>query len=132
MSQGDVEILRGFYEAFNRGDFDDALRSMDPEVQIYPGVALVDVDRRYRGREAVREFFGRISDGFDVTVDPQEIVEAPNDRVVAVERWHSRAGRGIELEFDVTDVYLFRDGLVVRVDGFIDRGEAFEAAGLRE
>jgi hypothetical protein len=32
----------------------------------------------------------------------------------------------------VVDVYTFRDGLVVRIDGFRDKKEALEAAGLSE
>jgi ketosteroid isomerase-like protein len=33
MSEENVEVVRRLYEAVNRGDFDDAVQSMDPEVR---------------------------------------------------------------------------------------------------
>jgi ketosteroid isomerase-like protein len=92
----------------------------------------VDVSHRYRGRQGVRQFFETISEGFQVTVELGEMIEAPGDRVLAVERWNNRGRQGIELGFEVIDVYAFRDGLIVRVDGYRDKAQAFEAAGLRE
>jgi len=43
----------------------------------------------------------------------------------------SREG-GIEIERELPTLYTVRDGLTVRIDGFIDRADAFEAAGLQE
>jgi hypothetical protein len=40
--------------------------------------------------------------------------------------------RGVETEIQLTEVYAFRDGLVVSVDGFREKAEALEAAGLSE
>jgi len=39
---------------------------------------------------------------------------------------------GIEIERELPTLYTFRDGLIVRVDGFTDRAEALKAAGLSE
>jgi hypothetical protein len=36
----------------------------------------------------------------------------------------------IELELALPNLYTFRDGLIVRIDGFTDKAEALEAAGL--
>ena len=43
-----------------------------------------------------------------------------------------RARDGIETGFQLTDIYTFRDGLIIRIDGFRERAEALEAAGLSE
>ena len=43
-----------------------------------------------------------------------------------------RGRDGIELELELPNLYTFRDGLVVRIDGFTDRAEALRAAGLAE
>jgi ketosteroid isomerase-like protein len=127
-----MKIVRRFHEAVNRGEFDNAVQLMDPGVETYPGVAVVDVSQRYKGREEMREFFETISEGFQVVVELEEMIEAPGNRVVAVERWKPRGRQGMELDFDVTDVYAFRDGLIVRVDGYLDKAEALEAAGISE
>ena len=133
MSEENVDKVRAFYDAVNRRDFDDALRYMDPEIDLYPGVTGVDVSRRYHGHDGVRQFLETITEGFDLTVVPEEMIEAPGDRVLAVEHWYSRGQmKGFEVDLKLTDVYAFRDGLIVRGDGFRDKAEALEAAGLSE
>jgi hypothetical protein len=50
MSQ-DIETLRAFVDAFNKNDFEDAVRYLHPEVEIYPAIGgQLDVNRRYRGQ----------------------------------------------------------------------------------
>ena len=39
---------------------------------------------------------------------------------------------GMETEIVITQLYTFRDGLILRIDGFPSRDEALEAAGLAE
>ena len=67
-----------------------------------------------------------------ITVEHEELIDRPGDRVLAVERWVFRGRDGIELELELPNLYTFRDGLIVRIDGFTDKAEALEAAGLRE
>ena len=43
-----------------------------------------------------------------------------------------RGRDGIEIDTEVNDLYAFRDGLIVRIDGFRDSADALEAAGLEE
>jgi len=37
-----------------------------------------------------------------------------------------------EIERELPTLYTFRDGLIVRIDGFTEKAEALEAAGLSE
>jgi len=135
MSEG-VDKWRAFYEAFNRGNFDDAVQYLHPEVELTPALPPLEGSNlsgnRYRGRDELREFLETISDGWDaLTVALEETVEE-GDRVLAVENWRARGRDGIEINTRLVDVYTFRDGLVVRIDGFRDKPEALEAAGLSE
>jgi ketosteroid isomerase-like protein len=133
MSQENVETLRAFYEAFNRADFDDAVRYDHPEVEIYPAVGgELDFPRLYRGHDGFRQFWERVHEGFKVTVKIEEVHEAAEDRVLQVELWCPHGRDGIETEIEVSDLYTFRDGLIVRIDGFTDKAHALEAAGLSE
>ena len=133
MSGEDIETLRGLYEAFGRRDYDRVLDSVHPDVVLRPGIEGLDTSRRYHGHVGLRQFWKEIGEAWETqTVEPVEMVEAEGDRVLAVERWHVRGRDGIELEFGVTDVYTFRDGLVVRIDGFVDKTKALEAVGLSE
>jgi ketosteroid isomerase-like protein len=137
MSKENVAIIRRHYEAFNRRDLGTLTQYHHPEVELYPGAVGPDPETgsrgRFRGREEVVQFFQSITDILEaVTVEIEEIIEAPGDRVLAVEWWRVRGRDGIEVETEIIDVYAFRDGLIVRCDGFLDRAEALEAAGLNE
>jgi ketosteroid isomerase-like protein len=128
-----VVTLESFYEAFNRRDYNAQLRCLDDEVELHPGVPLPDADAQYVGRLGMEEFIRVAFEGWETaTVEPKELVEAPGERVLAIESWQVRGRDGIGLDFELTDVYAFRDGLIVRIEGFRDKTKALEAAGLTE
>jgi ketosteroid isomerase-like protein len=134
MSEENVEALGLFYEAFNGRLFDDALQYLHPECQIYPALPAPGEPRHYRGRAEARVFMEELLPAAweAVTVEFKETIEAPDGRVLAVERWRVRGRDGIEIDTEVTDAYAFRDGLIVRIDGFADKAQALAAAGLSE
>ena len=128
-----TETLRAFVEAFNRQDFDDAVVYLHPEVEIYPALGgELDINRLYSGRDEALKVFATISEGFKNQVEIEDIVEAGEDKVLLVERWGGPGRQGIETPIEISTVYTFRDDLVVRLEGFRDRAEALEAAGLSE
>ena len=126
-----AEILQLFAEVFNRDDLDDAVEYLDPEVELRPGVLAPDQDALFRGPDGVREFLrGAIEPWESVRIDRKEIVEAPGNRFVAVDRWYFRGRDGIEIERELPTVFTFEGGRVVRIDGYTDRAEALKAVGL--
>ena len=128
-----VDTLRAVQDTFNRRAYDDALQFMHPSVAIYPAVVGVDVDSSYHGRAEVKQFWETISETWDTyVIEDEEIIEAPGNRVLVVERWRARGRQDIEVDVKLTDVYTFRDGLIVRIDGFSDKAEALKAVGLAE
>ena len=133
MSQENVETLRRCYAAFNRRDFDELLHYVHPQVEMHPGILAPDQNTRFLGREGYREFLqGAIEAWESVAAEPKEIVEAADNRILAVDRWLFRGRDGIEIERELPTLYTFRDGLVVGIDGFTDKAEALDAAGLSE
>ena len=130
MSQENVEILRLVYEADL--DSQDVLQYLDPEVELYPGIDAPDQHMRYVGREGWSEFIaGAIEAWESVTIEPKEIIET-GDRILSIDRWVFRGRDGIEIDRELPTIFTFRNGLIVRIDGFIDKAEALEAAGLSE
>jgi ketosteroid isomerase-like protein len=126
-----VDKLRAFYDAFDRRDFGAAVEYAHPDVELRPAIEGVDTHPAYRGRAGVRKFLEEISSTWEAEwVEFEDVLEGPDDRVFIAERWHVIARDGLRLHFDIFDVYAFRDGLVVRADGFRDRTEALAAAGL--
>ena len=88
----------------------------------------------YHGRDALRAYFKRFSSEFDpFWWEAEDILDTDDDQVLLLIRVRGR-GKGSGAEFDTRGGWLFtmRDGRAVRVDAYLDRREALEAAGLRE
>ena len=65
-----------------------------------------------------------------MTAEPEAMLEAPGNRILVLDRWHFRGRDGIEIDSELANVFTFRDGLVIRIDGYNDRAEARTAVGL--
>ena len=129
MSQENVDKARDFIDAYNRRDFDAAVRWFDPEVDwVLPARQSSD---SCHGPEEVKGFWNAIDDSMqELRLVPQEWVDA-GDRVATRLRHHGR-GRDSGLEIDEElyhQVVTFRDGAMVRIEYFASWDEALAAAG---
>ncbi len=130
MSRENVEILRLVYEADL--DSQDVLQYLDPEVELYPGIDAPDQHMRYVGREGWSEFIAGATEAWEsVTIEPKEIIET-GDRILSIDRWVFRGRDGIEIDRELPTIFTFRNGLIVRIDGFTDKAQALEAAGVTD
>ena len=103
MSQERVEILQRLKEALNRRDIAGALDDMDPAVEFYPGIQVPDEDSRYVGREGVERWFRSATDASEtVAIERREIIEAADNRFLAVDQWLFRGRNGIEIEREIS------------------------------
>jgi ketosteroid isomerase-like protein len=141
MSTENVELLREWYEHLNAvGRVETG--AIDP-AKIFPGIwdrVAEDAEFHerpempdatvYRGREEAMRFFRKTWEIFaELRWEPQEFIDC-GDAVVVVARVVG-VGRGSEVpvEMDETDVIWFRDGMIVRVQGFPTREEGLAAVG---
>jgi hypothetical protein len=53
-------------------------------------------------------------------------------RILSIDQWRLRGREGIEIKRELPTLYTFRDALIVQIDGFTEKADALEAAGLRE
>jgi ketosteroid isomerase-like protein len=132
VSQENVDKTRDFIDAYNRRDFDAAVRDFDPHVQwVLPEHQGFD---SAVGPEQIRKFW----DGLDETMaelrlDPQEFVDA-GDRVAVRLRYFGRGKEsGLALDTEMYhQVTTFRDGVMVRIEYVTSWPQALEAAGISE
>jgi ketosteroid isomerase-like protein len=127
MSQENVNKARDFIEAYNRRDYDEAVRWFHPDIDwVLPARQAWD---SCRGVDQVIRFFEGIDDTFDdLQLRPQEYIDA-GDRVATRLRHHGR-GKGSGAEIDVElyhQVATFSDGVIVRMEYFGSWPEAVEA-----
>jgi hypothetical protein len=65
-----------------------------------------------------------------VDVERKQTFALEDDRVLTIDTWIFRGRDGIEIERELPTLFTFRDGLIVRIDGFTDKAKALKAAGL--
>jgi len=131
MSEENVEIVREFADCWVRSDWDRMAELVHPDVEAHSTVGGVEEGRVRRGVEEIRADYQAVEETWDEhTIGIERIIDA-GDRVVI---FHHEVMRGktsgIDLEADLAVIVDLRDGQVVRVQGFMDRGAALEAAGL--
>lgn len=107
------------------------MRLVHPDVVLHPGIPTPDQDAPYRGHRGMETFFRLATDVWEtVTAEPEAMLEASGDRILVLDRWHFRGRAGIEIDDELANAYTFRDGLIVKIDGYTDRAEARAAVGL--
>ena len=86
----------------------------------------------YRGVEAARRYFEQFTESFDeFLLDGLEFVPVDDERVLVQFRLRMRGkGSGAPGEALPGWLWTVRDGRAVRIEAFLDRAEARQAAGL--
>jgi ketosteroid isomerase-like protein len=136
MSDENVEIVRRATEEFSRGGTDAVIDTFwVPEIvwdmtpTHIPGFGV------YTGYDEVRAFMAEWFSAFEFDDWEMEIEELfdRGDRVVSIlsQRGHGTSS-GAEVSVEFAQVFTLRAGKIVRIDNYLDRPKALEAAGLRE
>jgi ketosteroid isomerase-like protein len=128
MSQENVENVRRAFEAWLRGDSEEALAGLDPDIVYKPAQEEV-----VQGLDAVRASWERWQASWqEQEVTLEETIDA-GDHVIQAILFRGRGrGRGIEVEGRFFQVLTIKDGKAVRWEEFSDRAEALEAVDLSE
>jgi ketosteroid isomerase-like protein len=132
MSEENVEIVRNMAAAFNRGDLDAWSEGLADDIDHRAVEGSVDDHGPLLGKEAVRAYMQDWLDMFDdLRVEPVELIDAGEDRVIAVTRISGSAKlSGVETELTYAAVYTIRDGKIARGREYWTKAQALEAAGL--
>ena len=133
MSQENVELVRAMNEAFDEGDIEGALAKLHPEVEWHGTKGGLDDGKVFRGhREVIAGFVEALEVWERQSLETTDYFDA-GDRVVVF--FHEVAkGRqsGAVVETNTGVIFTVKGGSVARVDPYMDRAEALEAAGLSE
>jgi ketosteroid isomerase-like protein len=131
MLQENVEVARGVFDAWKAGDMDAVRDLYDPNVIVRP-MSDWPEPGPWVGREAVMRQWEQMRDAWSAdAVEPiSEFIDAA-DRVVVRQMWRG-AGRGPDLNMEMTNVFMVRGGRIVYQEFFWDHAEALETLGLGE
>jgi ketosteroid isomerase-like protein len=132
MSQENVEVIRGMYEAWQPAEPRAAAEFLDPEIEwdvsAYPGL---DMPVRGKGRENYLRLLDRyVRAWINYEVTPTELIDVGDDVVVVQHETARARGTEMPIDRDLFGVWTVREGRVIRVRGYRTKREALEAAGL--
>jgi ketosteroid isomerase-like protein len=132
MSQENVNVVRGMYEAFAKGDVAGVVGALDPRVEWREADNFIYADGNpYVGPDAVVSgVFMRIAaDWEDFAVSPEEVLDAGE---TAIGRGYysgtcKKNGERVRAQF--AHFFTFRDGRVVKFQQYTDTAQFREAVG---
>ena len=133
MAEDSVDVVRGVYEAFGRGDVAAVLGAMAEDVEWHEAEGM-PYGGVYRGGQAVAEnVFGPIiRDVSNFAVSPEELIGS-GDTVAAVVRYTGTGqATGKQLDLPVVHVWDVRDGKIACFRQFIDTAMYLEVVPAPE
>jgi ketosteroid isomerase-like protein len=132
MSQENVEIVRRGIDAWNRGDRDEWLAGFAPEAEWHTTGLFAD-EGVYRGCAGLERLWAELREDIEELSTSVSEIRAIGDRVFVAA---TATGRGKRSRAGFEELAWFvmtlRDGLVVRLETYLDPEQALEAAGLEE
>ena len=118
-----TQIAREAYRLFGQGDIDGILDLYTEDVEfVFPGPGeFVPLSGTYRGKEQVRQFFGKVYELLEFTsFEPREFV-SNGDKVIVIGHDTGKV-RMTDKSFEEDWVHIstFRNGKVARWQAFVD------------
>jgi ketosteroid isomerase-like protein len=129
VASGAVEVVRAYFDAWNRRDLDLMEKVLAPEVQ-WRRSADFPEGRTLTGRESLMDFARSMFEVFAETpIDVRECIEIVPEEVLVVGASRFLGDRsGVQTEAHWVRIYSVRDGTVSRVRPYPSREEALRAA----
>ena len=135
MSEENVEMIRAAMEAWNRRDWDEALKDAAPDFVLDNSMNAGERRGVHRGPDEVKRSWGMLTEAWQsVRIEVIEFIEAKEGVVVTRQKAHFVGRDGIELPGPIRSGWLWtiRDGKLAYLTTYNDVDEALEAAGLSE
>jgi uncharacterized protein (TIGR02246 family) len=132
MSQEHVEIVRRFFEAWNRGDIAGFIRLTHPDGEFLLPRNLVE-GGSYRGLDGLRRAYADLGESWDsVHIDIEEVREFDDHVVVLARNLNVGKHGGPRVEQESAFVLTIRNGKIAYERPYQSHHEALEAVGLPE
>jgi ketosteroid isomerase-like protein len=127
-----VEIAKRAIDAFNERDVAAFAALTTPDFEWSPSMVAIESEI-FRGREGIEKYFDSLKNAWEKFRILRDRFRTIADLVIMLGRLEGRgAGSGVPVEASLGMVFDFRGGMISRIRGYLDHGEALRAAGLAE
>jgi ketosteroid isomerase-like protein len=132
MSEENVSLVREAFEAFLKQDQEKAAQLLHPEVEFRGTIGGLQEGQVAYGQSEIDETFESedLEAWEERRLEPEGFLDAGDEVVVLLHEYRRGRGSGIELETKTAVVVSVSGGRVIRIQGYLDRDAALEAAGL--
>jgi ketosteroid isomerase-like protein len=130
VSQENVEIVRRWVAAFNRGDPKGVLELCNPEVEWWdreddPGASV------RRGYDENRKALAELDEALaELRIEPEEFIGAGEHVVVPIRLLGRGRASGVPFEEQEVHVFRLRDGKISEGREYREKDEALKAVGV--
>ena len=134
MSERNVELTRGFVEAYNARDVDGAIACCDPSVELHPLLAGAVGGTVYQGHEGLRQWFRDLADawGDEIRGQPEAYFDL-GEHTLTFATFQGRGRQsGAEVTMPIALVTRWRGDLLAYMKGYPDRQDALRDLGVSE
>jgi ketosteroid isomerase-like protein len=130
-SRTNVKLVRRSIDAWNSGDLQAWVETLDPGVRVWSPTPEAD-ESPYRGRKGARKFAEELVGEWGHIWLLSESLHARGDRVLALGQLEARSKQnGLRLTTPAAWLVRVRDRKIVGWRVFTDQNQALRAAGLR-
>jgi ketosteroid isomerase-like protein len=127
---GDVDLIRGGYDAWNRGDLAGLLGVLHADIEWHFPERGLNAGV-HRGHAAVRQFMQAYADAFDeLRFTPLRFVQSGTAIAVEVHMTGRGRGSGLGLDATPTHVWTMEDEKALRIE-IVPRGDATVVSARR-
>jgi ketosteroid isomerase-like protein len=124
-----MEMIREGIAALNRGDVEDMLATLDPEVELVPLRGALD-GSVYRGHDGMRRWLEDMKEDWkEFELSVEDVREVGPGRLLVEATMGLRGRSGVALDTSAAWLCDMRDGKAFRIRFFADSAAALEAAG---
>jgi ketosteroid isomerase-like protein len=131
MAPENVEIVRGIYDRWGRGDFRAGVDLYDANVVLVLRPEFPDAGV-YSGLDEIQKYMHNfLGDLENVAISGEEFLDAGDSVVVRVNQRATGPKSGATAAIRYYQVWSFRGDSVIRIESIRERTDALAAAGLR-
>ena len=134
MSQANVEVLKGAFDALRREDWVALASTIADDCEVHDFDIPDAAGEVYRGPDGFRDWLAEFGHAWASWRTVDEVYrQAPDGRVIALFRLATRGREsGIEMSRDDAIVYVVRNGKIARMEYYNDQQAGLQAIGLSE
>ena len=132
MSHDNVEVVRGIYAEWGKGNFRVGTDLFDSDVVLVIRAEFPDAGA-YVGPDEIRGYMRQfLSSWTDAVIEAEDIIDAGASVAVAVHQRGTGSGSGLSIDMRYWQVWTFRGSAVTRIESIKTRSEVLDAVGLSE